>query len=88
MAKGGVIVSSATMSPDDARRLAAKASATGLHYLDAPISGGAVKAAAGQLTIMASGAAEAFNEARPALDAMAPSMSLEAKPASAPPSRW
>ena len=71
LAKGGVIISSATMSPDDARRLADKAQALGLHYLDAPISGGAVKAAAGQLTVMASGTAEAFAAARPALDCMA-----------------
>ena len=71
MAKGGVIISSATMSPDDARRLAARAEALGLHYLDAPISGGAAKAAAGALTIMASGTAEAFATARPALAAMA-----------------
>ena len=70
-AQGGVIISSATMAPDDARKLAAKAQALGLHYLDAPISGGAVKAAAGQLTVMASGSAEAFARARPALDAMA-----------------
>jgi 3-hydroxyisobutyrate dehydrogenase len=69
--KGGVIISSATMSPDDARRLARQAEALGLHYLDAPISGGAQKAAAGQLTVMASGTAEAFSAARPALDAMA-----------------
>lgn len=71
MARGGVIISSATMSPEDARRLAASAAALGLHYLDAPISGGAVKAAAGQLTVMASGTAEAFAAARPALSAMA-----------------
>ena len=71
MKPGGVIISSATMSPDDARRLATKAQALGLHYLDAPISGGATKAAAGQLTIMASGTPEAFSRARPALDAMA-----------------
>jgi 3-hydroxyisobutyrate dehydrogenase len=71
MARGGVIISSATMSPDDARKLAGKAQAAGLHYLDAPISGGAAKAASGQLTIMASGTAEAFQKARPALDAMA-----------------
>ena len=71
MKAGGVIISSATMSPDDARRLAASAHALGLHYLDAPISGGAAKAAAGQLTIMASGTDAAFAVARPALDAMA-----------------
>ncbi|WP_373503152.1 L-threonate dehydrogenase [Aestuariivirga sp.] len=69
--KGGVIISSATMAPAEARKLAAKTEALGLHYLDAPISGGAVKAAAGHLTIMASGTADAFAAARPALDAMA-----------------
>jgi L-threonate 2-dehydrogenase len=71
MASGGAIVSSATMSPDDARRLAARAEALGLHYLDAPISGGAARAAAGELTVMASGTPQAFATARPALDAMA-----------------
>ncbi len=71
MKRGGVIVACATMAPDDARRLAAKAGAQGLHYLDAPISGGAAKAAAGQLTVMASGSPEAFARARPVLDAIA-----------------
>jgi 3-hydroxyisobutyrate dehydrogenase len=59
------------MAPDDARRLGAKAEALGLLYLDAPISGGAAKAALGQLTVMASGTPEAFKRARPALDAIA-----------------
>jgi putative dehydrogenase len=71
MRKGGVIISSATMSPEDARRLAAKASELDILYLDAPMSGGAAKAAAGQLTMMASGSPDAFARARPALDAMA-----------------
>lgn len=71
MAPGAVFVSAATMDPEIARRLAAKLEATGRLYLDAPISGGAVKAAAGQLTILASGSAAAFAKARPALDAMA-----------------
>lgn len=71
MAKGGVIISSATMSPDDARALAKDAAALGLLYLDAPISGGAVKAASGELTVLASGEPTAFAKARPALDAMA-----------------
>ena len=71
MTKGSVIISSATMAPDDARRLAAKAKALGLLYLDAPISGGAAKAATGQLTVMASGSAETFKRARPVLDAIA-----------------
>jgi putative dehydrogenase len=71
MKRGGVIISSATMSPDDARRLAAKAEKMGLLYLDAPISGGAAKAAEGQLTVMSSGSKETFVRARPVLDAIA-----------------
>jgi L-threonate 2-dehydrogenase len=71
MKRGSVIVSSATMAPDDARKLAAKAETLGLLYLDAPISGGAAKAAIGQLTVMASGSPEAFKGARPVLDAIA-----------------
>jgi putative dehydrogenase len=71
MAPGGVVISSATMSPSEARRLAAEAEACGLLYLDAPVSGGAVKAAEGAMTVMASGSAEAFARARPVLDAVA-----------------
>ena len=69
--KDTVFVSSATMDPDVARRLAKQLEATGRHYLDAPISGGAQRAAQGELTILASGSAKAFAKARPALDAMA-----------------
>jgi 3-hydroxyisobutyrate dehydrogenase len=71
LAKEAVFVSSATMEPDTARRLAKQLEATGRHYLDAPISGGAQRAAEGELTILASGSAAAFAKARPALDAMA-----------------
>src|SRR5258708_5690270 len=45
LAKDAVFVSSATMDPDVARRLAKQLEATGRHYLDAPISGGAQDAA-------------------------------------------
>ena len=71
MAKGGVIISSATMAPDAARALAAKAEAVGLLYLDAPVSGGAVKARAGEMTVMGAGSEEAFAKAAPVLDAIA-----------------
>src|SRR6202051_5021941 len=60
LAKDGVFVSSATMDPDVARRLAKQLEATGRHYLDAPISGGAQRAAQGELTILASGSPAAF----------------------------
>lgn len=68
---GAAFVSSATMDPQIARRLGAQLEASGRRYLDAPVSGGAARAAEGRLTMMASGAAEAFAAARPALEAMA-----------------
>jgi len=71
LAPGAVVIASATMSPDDARRLAAAVEALGLLYLDAPVSGGAAKAASGEMTVMASGSAAAFAKARPVLDAVA-----------------
>ncbi|MDR9773248.1 NAD(P)-dependent oxidoreductase [Rhizobium hidalgonense] len=71
MKPGAVFISSATMDPAVARDLAQRVDAHGLHYLDAPISGGAAKAALGELTIMASGSTQAFDRARPGLDAMA-----------------
>jgi len=71
MPKDAVFVSAATMDPDMARKFAKELEATGRHYLDAPISGGAQRAAQGELTILASGSAAAFARARPALDAMA-----------------
>ena len=54
-----------------ARRPAKRLEATGRHYLDAPISGGALRAAQGALTVLASGTPAAFATARPALDALA-----------------
>ena len=71
---GAVIVSCATISPEDARDNAAQAEGLGLLYLDAPISGGAARAAQGELSIMASGSREAFQAATPALSAMAHSV--------------
>ncbi|MEO8241366.1 MAG: L-threonate dehydrogenase [bacterium] len=71
LAKGGVVLSCATMAPEAARKFAGLAAAAGLHYIDAPISGGAVRAAAGELTIMASGAPAAFAASRRVLDCIA-----------------
>jgi L-threonate 2-dehydrogenase len=68
---GAVVIVSATMAPDDARRLAARAEVAGLLYLDAPVSGGATGARAGAMTVMASGSGAALARARPVLDAVA-----------------
>jgi len=71
MRPGGVVLSAATMAPLDARRLAQRCDAAGIHYLDAPISGGAARAASGELTVMASGSPAAFARAEPVLAAVA-----------------
>lgn len=71
MRAGAVVLSCATVPPDFARAMAARCAESGVLYLDAPISGGAAKAADGRLSIMASGPADAFAAARPCLDAMA-----------------
>lgn len=71
MRPGAVILSMATMHPEAARRLARQAADMGVLYLDAPVSGGQQRAAAGQLTVLASGSRDAFAKARPVLDATA-----------------
>lgn len=71
MRAGSCVVACATVAPEFARDMAARSAECGVHYLDAPISGGSAKAASGQLSVMASGSAEAFSAARFALDATA-----------------
>lgn len=68
---GAVIIACPTIAPDQARDFAARCAERDLHYLDAPISGGAAKAARGALSVMASGSPEAFSAAQPVLDAVA-----------------
>ncbi|MBL4726798.1 MAG: NAD-binding protein [Rhizobiaceae bacterium] len=68
---GAVVLACATVSPDFARDMASRCAKVGVLYLDSPISGGSLKAANGQLSVMASGSVEAFGAAKPVLDAAA-----------------
>lgn len=68
---GAVVMACATVPPDFARAMEARCAESGVHYLDAPISGGAAKAAAGKLSIMAAGTPDAFAAAKPVLDSTA-----------------
>ncbi|MEP4195485.1 MAG: L-threonate dehydrogenase [Aliishimia sp.] len=68
---GAVVMACATVPPEFARLMEARCVEAGVHYLDAPISGGSLKAANGALSIMASGTSQAFAAARPALNATA-----------------
>jgi putative dehydrogenase len=71
MTRGSVVIASATVAPAYAEELGARLKSIGVHMIDAPVSGGAAKAAVGQLSIMASGTREAFARAQPVLDAIA-----------------
>jgi 3-hydroxyisobutyrate dehydrogenase len=71
LAAGTVVIACATVAPDAARAMAARCADMGLLYLDAPVSGGTIRASRGELSILASGSPEAFAKARPVLDAIA-----------------
>jgi 3-hydroxyisobutyrate dehydrogenase len=69
--RGATVVLSSTVPAGFVRNLAARLAEHGVKLLDAPVSGGAVAAGKGELTIMASGEPEAFAAADPALEACA-----------------
>lgn len=71
MRPGALVIGCPTVAPREAERVEARLAEAGLLYLDAPISGGAARAAAGSLTVMASGAPAAFAAAEPVLGAVA-----------------
>ncbi|MCR8724564.1 L-threonate dehydrogenase [Frigidibacter sp. ROC022] len=68
---GSVVISCATIDAEQAINFESRLVAMGIHYLDAPISGGSARAASGQLSVMASGHPDAFARAEAALGAMA-----------------
>jgi len=68
---GSVVVASATVDPALPPQWEARLAQSGVHLIDGPVSGGAKKAAEGQMTLMASGRPEAFAAAGTLLDAVA-----------------
>jgi L-threonate 2-dehydrogenase len=71
MKPGSVVIASATVDPSLPPAWQERLGERGLWLIDAPVSGGATKAAAGQMTVMASGAPEGFTAAGDLLDAIA-----------------
>ena len=71
MAPGSVFVMCSTVDPNWSIALEARLARQGILYIDAPISGGAAKAASGQMTMMTSGTPEAYAKADALLFAMA-----------------
>jgi 3-hydroxyisobutyrate dehydrogenase len=71
MRAGSVFVMCSTVDPNWSIAMEARLAALGILYVDAPISGGAAKAASGQMTMMTAATPEAYAAVGPLLDAMA-----------------
>ncbi|TVQ55846.1 MAG: NAD(P)-dependent oxidoreductase, partial [Rhodobacteraceae bacterium] len=67
MSPGSVFIDHTTASAEVARELSGEATARGLHFLDAPVSGGQAGAENGVLTIMVGGDKAAYARAEPVL---------------------
>jgi len=76
MSKDAIAVDNTTASAKVARELHAEARARGLHFIDAPISGGQAGAVNGQLTVMCGGDQAAFDRAQPVAMAFAKAVTL------------
>jgi len=76
MGKEAIVVDNTTASAEVARELHAAARERGLHFIDAPVSGGQAGAVNGQLTVMCGGDAEPFARAQPVAMAFAKAVTL------------
>lgn len=68
--QGLIIIDMSTIAPATSRKLGELAATRGVHFLDAPVSGGSQGAVNGTLTIMVGGEQDIFEQARPVLEAM------------------
>ncbi|MGE5133580.1 MAG: NAD(P)-dependent oxidoreductase, partial [Gemmatimonadota bacterium] len=71
LAAGAVVVIMSTVGPQTVAAAAGRLSGLGAEVVDAPVSGGVARAAAGDLLIMAAGPAGPLGRVRPLLDALA-----------------
>ena len=76
MEKGAVFVDHTTASAEVARELSTEADAAGLHFIDAPVSGGQAGAENGVLTVMCGGDEATYARVEPVIVAYAKSCRL------------
>jgi 3-hydroxyisobutyrate dehydrogenase-like beta-hydroxyacid dehydrogenase len=76
MKPGAIFVDHTTASAEVARELYAEAQKLGLHFVDAPVSGGQAGAQNGMLTVMCGGDAAAFDNVKPAAMAFSRAFTL------------
>ena len=80
MARGAVVVDHTTASADVARALHTRASAAGLAFVDAPVSGGQAGAVNGALTVMCGGEPAPFDAMKPIAMAYAKAVTRVGEP--------
>ena len=73
---GSPVILTSTVGPDAARDLADKLEAAGYPLIDAPISGGPVRAGIGDLLIVVGATADALAAAQPVLDALSSTLTI------------
>lgn len=72
--KGALVIDMSSSEPVRSRELGATLAGQGLHYLDAPVSGGVKRATEGKLAILVGGDQAVMAEAMPILEAMGSSI--------------
>jgi 3-hydroxyisobutyrate dehydrogenase-like beta-hydroxyacid dehydrogenase len=80
MKKGAILVDHTTASADAARRIFQAAKEKGVHFIDAPVSGGQAGAENGKLTVMCGGESGPFERAKPAMDSYGRAVTLMGAP--------
>ena len=70
LAAGSLVIDCSTVAADTARQAAEVLSKQSVEFLDCPVSGGVEGAREGTLAVMAGGGAQAFERAKPVLEAM------------------
>jgi 3-hydroxyisobutyrate dehydrogenase len=76
MKANAIMVDHTTASAEVARELYAYAQSKGVHFIDAPVSGGQAGAEKGQLAVMCGGDQAAFDRAHPVIDSFAKAVTL------------
>jgi 3-hydroxyisobutyrate dehydrogenase len=71
---GTILIDLSSVLPSTPRKIEPRAKARGVHFLEAPVSGGVSGARAATLAIMVGGEAEPLERARPVLRAMGPNI--------------
>src|SRR5580704_6478120 len=77
--KGAIVVDMSSINPTVSQKVGAACEASGVEFLDAPVSGGEPKAIDGTLAIMVGGKKEVFEKVEPILKQMGSTITLTGK---------